>query len=92
MKMIKFGLLVAALSAAFLLAGCETINSVLEPARKYAGKGAATAIEGECALSTEQRLANLTSVNAALAEMGSEAHALSLDCDGDNQPDILKVE
>jgi hypothetical protein len=78
--------------AAVTLSGCETIGGILEPARILAGRGAATAMVGECALSGEQRLANLNSVNAALLEAGSAAKALSLDCDGDGQPDILQVE
>ena len=84
-------ILLGTLAAGLVLTGCSTISDIIEPARKYAGKGAAAAIVGECALSSEQRLANLTSVNAALVEMDSEAKALSIDCDGDDKPDILQV-
>jgi hypothetical protein len=91
-KWLRFSVLGGVLLAAVTLSGCETIGGILEPARIFAGRGAATAMVGECALSGEQRLANLNSVNAALLEAGSAAKALSLDCDGDGQPDILQVE
>ena len=76
----------------FLVSGCAALSQYIDPAREYAGKGAAVAIEGECQLSNKQRLQNLVSVNAALAERGAKAKALSLDCDGDGQPDLLEVQ
>lgn len=68
----------------FAATGCEYLST----ARLYAGKGVARAVEGECALSTSQRQANVDAINADLSSRGSIARAVALDCDGDGAPDF----
>jgi hypothetical protein len=84
---LRFAILFALL---VLVAGCSYLSGFIDPAREFAGKGAAIAAEGECALSSDQRLANLTSVNGYLATNGSQVRVLALDCDGDGSPDVLE--
>ena len=73
---------------ALLLGACEIVSGAIDTGREYGGKGAAAAVEAECALSADQRAKNLEAVNNALAARGMTPQ-LPLDCNGDGVPDDL---
>lgn len=74
------------LIAVLALGGCATPYG--EGARMYAGAGAAKAVKGACLLNDTERQKNLNTVNEELAEAGVAHRACSMDCNGDDKPDL----
>lgn len=62
--------------------------ALIEQARYVGAEVAGRAVALECALSIDERKANLAAINGWLLANNVTARAIALDCDGDGQSDF----